>query len=508
MKLLKSRGNSRGSVDPEAAMYGAPADSTPSRPRRGIFDSFRKSSSNNNNNSSNNSSSSGNSNNTKSLDEDETMLLKKGSYSHSERTEPTDAMTFMSETLSVASEEISTALNKTFAIINPPSFSQPSGQEMQFVGGFQSPREDEGHFTNVTTINSRQMLNQASLDRLAAIETATNFSDPKNVQLRTQSLKIVEFHSSEPPSCDIEDHAQTEISAIDFSGQSEVTFDPDKYLMEAEARQNRMSDLPIELMQEDSKEEKEEVEVDMVAGVWAEGEVKESGGGEIQSLMSVTRHVFKGARTPARNEDYISDASSDDEEEDGAEEIKEVENLAAAPSPVHSVSSSGSSTSSDWGKTSFGTREASLLDAVFNPDEEAEDADNETVEDTDDDGSTVDLEGDDELGSTDGDGTVEGPSSPQSQGSSVILDEYDEIDGLAAFAGIFVNLVSCNFADLASNVLIDDEDEYSVADDENQAAVSNTNHPLPDRKPVADRVPTPPAPPPTTSFWSFFGGCS
>ena len=57
---------------------------------------------------------------------------------------------------------------------------------------------------------------------------------------------------------------------------------------------------------------------------------------------------------------------------------------------------------------------------------------------------------------------MEGPSSPHSHSSSAILEEYDEIDGLAAFAGIFVNLVSCNFTDLASNILIDDEDDYQL----------------------------------------------
>ena len=61
-------------------------------------------------------------------------------------------MTFMSETMSVASEEISTALNKTFAIINPPSFSHHRGQEIKYTasGGYSlaEPKEDEGKFTN------------------------------------------------------------------------------------------------------------------------------------------------------------------------------------------------------------------------------------------------------------------------------------------------------------------------------------------------------------------------
>ena len=432
------------------------------------------------------------------------MLLKKGSYSQSVRTEPTDAMTYLSETMSVASEEISTALNKTFAIINPPSFGQP-GHEVHFTGEFpanNSMDDEVGHFTNSSS--SSMLSHQSSIDRLAAIETATNFSDPKNVQLRTQSLKIVEIHGDSTPS--MEEQAPTEVSAF----QSEVTFDPDKYLMEAEAKQKARSDPPAELCQIDSLVEREGVEVE-AAEVGMEGAVEQAAVDMFTTRIN-TINTLAGGRTPSPNETYISDASSDEEE--GGEEVvagaKAGENEKEVPSPLHSVTSSGSTTSSDWGKVSFGTREASLLDAVFDPEEDGEAGDDGTFDGTDCDGSTIDLDG-----SLNGDGTAEGPSSPHSHSSSIILEEYDEIDGLAAFAGIFVNLMSCNFTDLASNILIDDEDDYSVTEEEeNQAEVDNSNSAtninttLPNRKPVSEHVPTPSAPSMTASLWSFFGGSS
>lgn len=484
MKLLKNRNGSRAAVEPEGRHLGnAPAENRKSRSTSfGLFDTFRKAS--------------------KTIDEDETCLIKKDSYTHSERTEPTDAMTVTSETVSVASEEICTALNRTFAIFRTPSMSQTQ-QEARFLRDLPSG-DDEGQFTNVAP-NSKPLLNQESLDRLAALETATHFSDPKNRQLRTESIKIVEMLADPSRSMD-GDAAMSEfevISAVDAPSRSEATFDPDNYLFEAEARFKESNDpLPPMLGDEDRVEEEtslEEVEVNDEK-MQAKSEIKD---GQMQYENAST--LSMGVRTLSPNTEYISEPSDGEDEEKA---VKQEE----ADSPPHSpAASSSTSESVDWEKGSTGTR--SLFDAILNKDHEVEDG--SFVDVSDDDGSSLDFT-DDELGTDDeGAGTVEGPATPHSQGSSIVLEDYPELDAIAAFSSAFMNLVSCNFADIASSIVIDDEDDFSMGDGEIQPATANiatTAQTQTNRlNSVKERVLTPPATATDmSSFWSFFGtsGCS
>lgn len=470
MKLLKSRTASRATPDPDGFTYGSQNENSSTSRKKastfGIFDNFRKASS------------------SRGLDDEATTLRKKGSYTHSERTDPTDALTIMSENLSVASEEISTALNRTFAIFHTPSMNTAE-QERNHNS------TEEGHFSN-----QKPLLNQASLDRLAAIETATNFSDPKNVNLRTQSLKIVEFHSDSRGYI-AEEQTLTDYDDATGIAHSEVTFDPDKYLLEIEEKEESLIHPSVIVGNEREKEEKcteeEMVEVGLEEGanledIWNEGKTLSSG------------------RTPSPNEGYISETSSEEEDDDDDDDASKTAQ-SKVTSPLNSVGGSSTSGSSDWDKGSTGTREISLLDAVFDQESDNE-ATDDGIMDYNTDGSTVDL-GEDFAGTLEGDGTLEGPSSPVSQSSSVLMEEYDEIDGLAAIAGAFVNLVSCNFTELANDILMDDEDDYS-ADGENEPNASNQQNMQsgnPTRKPISERAPTPPAPK-LSSFWSMFGGCS
>eukprot|EP00977_Amphora_coffeiformis_P020946 scaffold8649_cov185-Amphora_coffeaeformis.AAC.17 len=507
MKLRKGRTATRASADPVGGHLGN--TSTPEFTTRknrtttfGLFDTFRKSNNSN-----------------KPVDEDETRLLKKGSYAMSERTEPTDALTAMSDTMSVASEEISTALNKTFAVFHTTSFTQ-SGQEIQFVDGFPLEEEDEGHFANV---HKKALLNQESLNRLAVLETASQFSDPKNKQLRKDSLKIVEMRT-EPPRIIDGDVAVTDfetISAIDAPSGSEVTFDPYKYLIEAESRYKD----PAPMLGEDYREEvaeREEAETSLeevemgeeerVEAVQKKAEMKEKGLTNESVQEELASALSVGARTQSRNEEYISDASSYDEEE----EVETVFKQDGTTSPLHSPGGSSSTASSDWGKESTQTREVSLFDAIFNKQKDDQDNDDGTGEDSDDDGSSLDFDAEEFATDDEGGGTVEGPSSPNSRGSSIILEEYEELDAIAALSGMFMNLVSCNIDGLAASIVVDYDDDYSLIEGENQPATGNTavntqlqpNTQTTGLKSVADRVPTPPVAP-TSSFWSFLGaGCS
>lgn len=478
MKLRKTRTTARQTPAYDGE-NGTPTDAFASRKNRstsfGLFDTFRKSSAAR----------------VVAVDEDELRLLKKGSYTHSEKTEPTEALTVPSETMSVASEEINSALNKTFAVFQSSSDNQ-AGQEIPFVNGFLTlQREDEGQFTNL----HQQTLNQATLDRLAAIETATHFSDPKNIQLRTTSLKITEIHADTRQKYDDENIIQklemegpedeNEAQDVESQQSDDGTYDPDKYLLEND---DQPRDPPVTFPN------------DFVHGATRE-------------LRDEIVPTLSGGRTPSPNEEYFSDSSSEADEEPQVIAAVGKESEAVTLSPLRSPTGSTSSTStSDWEKGSTGnnSREVSLLDAAFEQEErEPEDADEETLDDTDG-GSTVDLD-DEDVCSVDGDAAGDGPASPVSQGSSAILEEFEELDALAAFSGIFTNLMACNFSDLSANILVDDEDDYSLIEGDNPTMATNGATVEPAKrtaglKSVADRMPTPPAPRPT-SFWSMFG-CS
>lgn len=523
MKLRKSRTATRASAEPEGSNFGnaLTTDYAVRKSRTtsfGLFDTFRKSNNNNNN---------------KSVDDDEMRLLKKGSYAQSERTEPTDALTAMSETMSVASEEINTALNRTFAIFRNPSNNQP-GQEILFVDDFPTgehengngnEEEEEGHFANV---HNKSHLNKESLSRLAALETASHFSDPKNKRLRKNSLKIIEMRT-EPPRIIDGDVAITDfeaISAIDAPSGSEVTFDPDKYLLEAESRYKD----PAPMLADEYGEEGEEVETSLDKVEVGE----EEGEGEVQKNAKVKENAFTnedvrdkltsalsvGARIPSPNQEYISDASSDGEDEKTTKSFREKR----VTSPLHSPGSSSSSASSDWGKESTETREVSLLDVIFDKKEENQHDDDDDDDDNDgagedsddDDGSSSDFD-DEEIGTDDeGAGTVEGPASPNSRGSSIILEEYEELDAIAALSGMFMNLVSCNIDDLASSIVIgDDDDDYSLNEGEDPAADTSNTGANAQRSAtggwssIFDHFQTPHIAPPNNSLWSVFGSnCS
>jgi hypothetical protein len=121
-----------------------------------------------------------------------------------------------------------------------------------------------------------------------------------------------------------------------------------------------------------------------------------------------------------------------------------------------------------------------------------------------DDCSTVDFG--DGVHSVEDGGTIEGPDSPLSFGSSVVLDEYEELDALAALTGLFVNIVTCNVNDLAA--IGDEEDDYSVVEIDHPFPAVGVEVPTqrPAMKSVANRVPTPPAAKPT-SFWGMVFSC-
>jgi hypothetical protein len=418
------------------------------------------------------------------VDEDETRLLKKGSYAYSEKTEPTAAMTAISESMSSVSSEI---IGKAFAIFQTPS----ENTEIHFTHNFEDMLEFEKTSSPGGGASNNTKLSRTSLDILEAVQLQKEFS---NMQFRTQSMKVVEYNA-EPPLETIEDDMQLEpvepdglqlrtdsLKVVEYHSEP-PSFDEnflDRYLIESRHDQPSAP----------------------TADVWRS--VDPPGGrDDLGSMMS-------GHRIVTANE-YISASSSSEEEgdevdDDSGTEADKEERSTLLP-PLHSPGSSSTS-ESVWEKGSSGnqSRERSLLDVInTEPEERMVDEEQDAGHTDSDDCSTVDF-GDGIHSVEDGGGTIEGPDSPLSFGSSVELDEYEELDALAALTGLLVNIVNCNLNDLAA--IGDEEDDYSVVEIDHafpDVGVEVQTQ-LPAMKSVADRVPTPPAAKPT-SFWGMVFSC-
>lgn len=397
--------------------------------------------------------------------EDEIKLLNQSSFAHSDHTEPTDALTVASESLSVASEEITNALNKTFAIFRNPSSALSSNPSQSVV-----EEEEENDLETMLSSHS-------SYDRMAELETASNLSDPKNHKLRSRSHNTA-LKGSQAEQLTVNNNALdadlkdvcASASSLDTNSVSDTaSFDPEQYLLDLEAKKSGFEtvatlgeDFDTEngeegIVEQDDKLDEEVVEV------------------EVELQASAT-------------------TGSDVKPIDGK-----------VHSPLHSVcgGDSLSSGSAGWENGSTHTGDASLLDVALRQENGAnEDGDNVSTANLDD----VSIEG--------GDGSVEGPTSPHSRTSSVLLDEYNEMEGITALADIFMSLVSCNFTDVAANVFIDDDD-YSLDEEDSpilsgafpnlgmgQESSSTTR-----RRSVSERVATPTFRT-SADVWSMFNNCS
>ena len=393
--------------------------------------------------------------------EDEMRLLHKGSFVQSTTTDPTDALTVMSEnTVSVASEEISNALNNTFAIFH----DQHSNNHKRGENDTRQDKAVDGQFTN----HKAMLLQSASLDRMAEMETASNFSDAKNRKLLSQSLnrKVAskKLQSETMQTDDTEGTEDEEESTMGDVASSVVScFDPEQYLMELESKTSSMK-TPVPSLGDDFEDNNEV----------GEGEVKESASGE---LVEVEVELQGTANVKASK---VTKPVLDDDD---------------AQTPLRSVSGSTTSDSADEWQS-----QASLLDVALEPEGKVHENDDGTLLDGLDD-SEEQFDDNSTLG--DG-GSLEGPATPHSQNSSVLLEDFNEMDGLHAVADIFVNLVSCNVAELSARMVVDEEDDYSVEEEDLPDFLNGCPNELAAaRRAIANRVPTPTRPS-TADFWSMF----